>query len=145
MDMSTATWHGGLAMSRPKRPDVPADLTGPEREKLRKRMWYQQKRDEQKKKKETNNRKKGHKVPAHTTGHHDKPRIKVPKARRFAIIAGKVYFNSELGYEPAEIRAILEELRQACHQRTSVIEDEAAKLEAQLAAKLAELKRLKAA
>jgi hypothetical protein len=132
-------------MARPKRSDIPADLTGDEREKLRKRQWYLQKREEQKKKREQWNRAQGHKPPENKTGHHDRPRVKVTKERRFVIIAGKVYFNSELGYEPADLRAILEELRAACKERTSQVEQEAAELAKQLAAKQAELERLKAA
>jgi hypothetical protein len=70
-----------------------------ERERARKREWYLANRDAVIARNQDNQRKADPVGPVYRVG------IK----RRYLIVSGRVYFNSRLGFTPAEIRAIAKE------------------------------------
>lgn len=75
-----------------------------ERERARKREWYLERRDEIIARNSRNQREsRGSAAPTYRVG------IK----RRYAIVAGRVYFNSRLGFTAAELRAIAREVAEA--------------------------------
>jgi len=106
-----------MPSARKDLPPTDALPLGIERDRLRKRAWYQQNKEKQRKERAEKNRKNGH-APRPKDGPKAKPRVQVPKARRFQIIAGLIYFNSELGYDVMELEAILEIYREQAAKKT---------------------------
>jgi len=91
-------------------PDTSHMPPGPERDRLRKRAWYLSKKADMREKREKANRAKGHKK-REPDGPLAKPRRRVSKVRRYQLIGGLCYFNSELGFDLAELEVIARELR----------------------------------
>lgn len=87
---------------------VPVELTGLERKRLRKKLWYLSKRKTELKKREKWNRKAGH-AKKKPDGPYEQKRVRVSVARRYVFMGGKCFFNSQLGFEMHELAEILAE------------------------------------
>ena len=79
------------------------------RDKLRllKREWRNKQLAEARRKTAEANRKRGHKP--RPVGDKRQTRINVGKTRRWLVVANKIYFNREIGFELSELRSILKD------------------------------------
>ena len=62
-----------------------------------------------------NNQRKGHKP--RPKGERAQPEIHVPVSRRWRYLNGKIYWTSKRGFTPAEVRAVLREVKAALEER----------------------------
>lgn len=100
-----------MANRSPEYDQVPAHLTGKERERARRRIYYAHRRDEMLRKRREWNRKRGHKEPdGRYSGVNAKTRIRVPAKRRYIIVGGEVYFSTTIGFTTSELRDIIKEV-----------------------------------